>query len=168
MLLLFLYLPQAQKSDPVKLPLGSKAPVVVDESDQTGMEGLQPYTIAGSGVLGAFNVTDTSTTPPTTITQGSGKYVTLAADLSEAVGTTINQLRQAYAIQKFYENDAMNGTRYIELVKGHFNVTNPDFRVQRSEYLGGKRIPININSLYAGQQTTEGLVPTYTDPDNPS
>ena len=98
----------------------------------------------------------------------NGKSFSLIADLSESVGATINQLRQAFAIQKYYEKDALYGTRYIESVRAHFGVTNPDFRVQRSEYLGGKRIPINMNSLYASQQTTEQAIPTYTDPANPS
>lgn len=74
------------------------------------------------------------------------------ADLSQAVGATVNQLRQAFAIQKFYERQARGGTRYIEMVKSHFNVTNPDFRLQRPEYLGGKRIPINMNQVIQSTQ----------------
>ena len=78
---------------------------------------------------------------------------TMYADLSNAVGATVNQLRQAFAVQKFYEKQALGGTRYIEMVKAHFDVTNPDFRLQRPEYLGGKQIPINMNQVVQSTPT---------------
>lgn len=60
---------------------------------------------------------------------------------------TINQLRLAFQVQKFYEKQARGGTRYIEILKSHFGVTSPDARLQRPEYLGGNRIPISINQV---------------------
>lgn len=69
--------------------------------------------------------------------------------------STINQLRLAFQIQKLYERDARGGTRYIEILKSHFGVTSPDARLQRPEYLGGNRIPININQIVQQSQTTE-------------
>ena len=71
----------------------------------------------------------------------------LVADLTTATGATVTALRQAFAIQKFYERDARGGTRYIESIKSHFGVTNPDFRFQRPEYLGGFRQNINMNQV---------------------
>lgn len=68
---------------------------------------------------------------------------------------TINQLRMAFQIQKLYEKDARGGTRYIEILKAHFGVTSPDSRLQRPEYLGGNRIPININQVVQQSQTTD-------------
>lgn len=67
---------------------------------------------------------------------------------------TINQLRQAFQIQKFYEKSARGGTRYIELIKSMFGVTSPDSRLQRSEYLGGNRIPINVNQVIQTSETS--------------
>ena len=67
---------------------------------------------------------------------------------------TINQLRLAFQIQKLYERDARGGTRYIEILKSHFGVTSPDSRLQRSEYLGGNRIPIRINQVVQNSETT--------------
>jgi hypothetical protein len=67
---------------------------------------------------------------------------------------TINQLRLAFQIQKMYERDARGGTRYIEILKSHFGVTSPDARLQRPEYLGGNRIPININQVIQQSSTT--------------
>lgn len=72
---------------------------------------------------------------------------------NNAVAATINQLRLAFQIQKLYEKDARGGTRYIEILKAHFGVTSPDSRLQRPEYLGGNRIPININQIIQQSET---------------
>lgn len=75
---------------------------------------------------------------------------------------TINQLRLAFQIQKMYEKDARGGTRYIELLKAHFGVTSPDARLQRPEYLGGNRVPININQVIQQSATQSGSTPQGT------
>lgn len=80
----------------------------------------------------------------------------LIADMSAISGEsiiTINQLREAFQIQKFYEKDARGGTRYIELLKSHFGVTSPDARLQRPEYLGGSRVNLNINQVIQTSET---------------
>lgn len=74
---------------------------------------------------------------------------------SEGVNITINELRQAIAIQHILEADARGGTRYVELLAHEFGVTSPDSRLQRSEYLGGTRVPININQVIQQSGTTE-------------
>lgn len=71
----------------------------------------------------------------------------LWADLSTATVATINQLRMAFQVQKVLERDARGGTRYTEMIRAHFNVISPDQRLQRSEYLGGKRIDINMQEV---------------------
>lgn len=76
-----------------------------------------------------------------------------------AASATINQLRLAFQIQKLYEKDARGGTRYIEMIKAHFGVTNPDYRLQRPEYLGGNRIPITINQVLQTSATMDGTTP---------
>ena len=57
----------------------------------------------------------------------------LVADLSDATAATINQLREAFQIQKLYERDARGGTRYIEIIRSHFGVISPDARLQRPD-----------------------------------
>lgn len=74
--------------------------------------------------------------------------------VSGSQATTINQLRMAFQIQKMYEKDARGGTRYQEMIKAHFGVTSPDARLQRPEYLGGNRLPININQVVQNSSTT--------------
>ena len=72
---------------------------------------------------------------------------------------TINQLRTAFQIQKFYERSARGGSRYIETLKDHFGVTSPDARLQRPEYLGGNRIPVSINQVIQNSGTVSGSTP---------
>ena len=79
-----------------------------------------------------------------------------AVSTGNAAAATINQLRMAFQIQKLYEKDARGGSRYIEILKSHFGVTSPDARLQRPEYLGGNRIPININQVVQQSATASG------------
>lgn len=72
-------------------------------------------------------------------------------DLSSATSITINSLRSAFALQRFYEKDARGGTRYTEIIRSHFGIISPDARLQRSEYLGGDSTPIMFNPV---QQTS--------------
>lgn len=85
-----------------------------------------------------------------------------AVSSGEAQASTINQLRLAFQIQKFYERNARGGTRYIELLKSHFGVTSPDARMQRPEYLGGNRVPINVNQIVQQSATGTGDTPQGT------
>lgn len=80
-----------------------------------------------------------------------------AVDASSA--TTINQLRMAFQIQKLYEKDARGGTRYIESIKSHYGVTSPDARMQRPEYLGGNRVPINVNQVIQTSNSGTDITP---------
>ena len=82
-----------------------------------------------------------------------------AIDSGSVSAATINQLRMAFQIQKLYEKDARGGSRYIEILKSHFGVTSPDARLQRPEYLGGNRIPININQVVQQSATQDGTTP---------
>lgn len=71
----------------------------------------------------------------------------LFVEFTDATAATINNLRTAFAIQKYYEAAGRNGTRYIEYLRSVFGVESSDARLQRSEYLGGKRIPINVDQV---------------------
>lgn len=79
----------------------------------------------------------------------------LGADLSKIEAATINDLRQAIALQHIFEADARNGTRYREFLSGTWGVTSPDSRLQIPEYIGGQRIAINVNQVVQTSQTDE-------------
>lgn len=83
----------------------------------------------------------------------SGPVTYLGADLSSATAATINDLRQAIALQHIFESDARNGTRYREFLSGTWGVTSPDSRLQIPEYIGGQRIAINVNQVVQTSQT---------------
>lgn len=79
----------------------------------------------------------------------------LVTDLSTLEGgVSVNDLRLAVAIQRMLEKDARTGTRYKEVIEGHFGVVSPDARLQRPEYLGGNRMPINVQQVPQTSQPT--------------
>ncbi|QXN75042.1 major capsid protein [Microvirus mar13] len=73
--------------------------------------------------------------------------LTGSADLSEVTGVTVNDLRFAFQYQKMLERDARSGTRYVEYGLSHFGVSAGDARLQRSEFLGGRRSPLSIHQV---------------------
>lgn len=86
-------------------------------------------------------------------------------DLTSATAITINSLRSAFQLQKFYEKDARGGTRYTEIIRSHFGVVSPDSRLQRSEYLGGTSTPIMFNPVMqtssSNDTTPQGNLAAY-------
>lgn len=120
---------------------------------------FSPNGTTGNVASGSYGV-------PTAEQLGSdlSKSGLVAISTGNAAAATINQLRMAFQIQKLYERDARGGSRYIEILKSHFGVTSPDARLQRPEYLGGNRVPININQVIqqsgtgSGSSTPQGTV----------
>lgn len=87
----------------------------------------------------------------------------LVAEIDNAgYAFTVNELRQSFAIQRLFEKDARGGTRYTEIIRSHFGVISPDARQQRPEYLGGTRLPIQIDQVLqtSGSYTQQGVTNT--------
>lgn len=125
-------LPWPQKGDSVSLPLGEQAPVG------------QNYTVPAAGGIDPGMESDGRLYSNN---HGTGDERYWFADLRTATAATINELREAFQVQKLYERDARSGTRYTEIVKSHFGVTSPDARMQRPEYLGGGMQFLNQNVI---------------------
>lgn len=162
-------LPFVQKGTAVSLPLGTTATVRTQATHLVTGSGLEPVywrradtgvapiantttfnAVAGGTVMQATNVA------PGGLTANSAVYpANLYADLSTATSATINQLRQSFQIQRLLERDARGGTRYTEIVRAHFGVISPDARLQRPEYLGGGRSPVQVHPIE--QNTATGL-----------
>lgn len=79
----------------------------------------------------------------------------MGADLSGVAGATINQLRQAFQVQKYFEELARGGSRYREQIYSLFRTRISDKTVQIPEYLGGDRIMINMSQVVQTSGTTE-------------
>lgn len=160
-------LPWPQKGPAIELPLGVSAPVhgneyavkLVDSTNYFALGGKPNEIIMkvsdgnpmamNADISGLTNATSTNRAlgfPSSPILTG------LETDLSSATAATINNLREAFQLQKMLERDARGGTRYIEIVRSHFNVINPDYRLQRPEYLGGSSDRMHVNPV---QQTSE-------------
>lgn len=155
-------LPSPQKSsEPVKLPMAGAAGIhaYTDvELKNKATKYITSFTSqqsAGSQNNRLFSVTLTES-EPAEIGVGNGSTVDdyyMGADLSKVEATTINELRQAIAVQHIFERDARTGTRYKEILKGAWGVTSPDARLDRSEYIGGYRMPINVNQVIQTSST---------------
>ena len=79
----------------------------------------------------------------------------LVADPSGADPLTVNSLRLAFATQQMLETDARSGSRYIELLRGHFGVISPDGRLQRPELLSANRTRINVHQIVQQSESNE-------------
>ena len=145
-------LPWPQKGPGVLLPLGDSAPIQYTAPTGGAVGSVVYDTGTGLPFAGTANNLQTDSTGQLANTAGSTLYDidnsdSLSADLSSATAATINSLRQAFQMQRLLERDARSGTRYTEVLKAHFGVTSPDFRLQRPEYLGGGSIPIQVNPV---------------------
>lgn len=163
-------LPSPQKAtEPVKIPMLGNAPVRLF---LPGTENI--ITNYGTNKDGTYRVTSENINAPwimekeeayklrTTRTADNvfydekgnmQTYADIRADLNNVTGATINELRQAIAVQHIFERDARTGTRYKEILKGAWGVTSPDARLDRSEYIGGHRMPINVNQVIQTSST---------------
>jgi len=134
-------LPWPQKGDAVSLPLGTIAPVVT-----TGSSANQDVGIL-NGLGNANKLVSSTTRVQTSADSALDSDYYLQADLTNATAATINDLREAFQVQKMLERDARSGTRYTEIIQAHFGVTSPDARLQRPEYLGGGSTRVSVSPV---------------------
>ena len=78
----------------------------------------------------------------------------LFADMSQINSATINELRQAFQIQKWMERSARSGSRYTEVLQSFFGVSPRDSRLQRPEFLGGGKMPLSISEVLQTSETS--------------
>lgn len=159
-------LPWPQKGDAVELPLGTVAPVLgIGKSDQTyaGAGGNFYQTGQVAFENWPVNTYASADSQGWAIEEdGTTGYPAIYADLTNATAATIAELREALMVQSLLEQDARGGTRYVEILRSHFGVVSPDFRLQRSEFLGGGSSAINthpvpMTAITSGSNATGAL-----------
>lgn len=147
--------PWEQKGPAISIPLGDAAPVV-----STNVNVL----VAGASSGGESQLNIDGSASPTNVLRKSGGAISgvqalrwgtqtgLEADLTGASAITINLLREAFALQRFEEARARFGSRYVEYLR-YLGVRSSDARLQRPEFLGGGRYPVQFSEVL---QTAEG------------
>jgi hypothetical protein len=151
--------PWTQKGSEVSLPLGTTAPVLgndtqpyISNEGRTTDEQMVYSTTYGLNLtasLGNVNVKFGDTNKANT---------GLETDLSNATASTINELREAFGLQRFAEARALYGSRYTEYLR-YLGVKSSDARLQRPEYLGGGKQTIQFSEvLQTGPDSSDGGV----------
>ena len=149
-------LPWPQKGPGVELPFGGDAIVKVDSSKvnlASNQNGIKFSSLDGSTTFGLGNNNFVYWQSPGVA--NSSSIDALVADMSSVSSVTINQFREAFQIQRWYERAARGGTRYTEIIRSFFGVVSPDARLQRPEYLGGSSNRIDVNVIPQTSGTTD-------------
>lgn len=134
-------LPFPQKGDPVTVA----SSIIGDGSAPTFLPGGGTMITAGSGT----SIQSLGITIEATGIRWDDPH------LSSSLGT-INDLREAFQIQRLLERDARGGSRYTEIIRSHFGVVSDDQRLQRPEYLGGGSTRVNIHPVARTVGVTAG------------
>lgn len=168
-------LPGPQKGPSVSLPsFSGNLPVSFGDSVTSEYRG-SPSWITSDGTLWPSNTTSSSgltayhstgndftTRPAATSATGSSNVIGISnafVDTSSGASVTINELRTAFQLQKYYEQLARGGSRYAEILKSQFRVDAQDYRLQNPEYLGGSHLPIMVNQVVQQSATTADGTP---------
>lgn len=177
-------LPRPQAGDSVSLNLGDNAPVYGgDPLPNTYFDGKNSKavsfaryvpsgdywgTLTGQRVLNTdenANLRAAASTNTGSLVDGGLVPNNLYSDLSNATAMTINDLRNAVAIQHLLESESRHGNRYFEQLVGDYGVISDDLTLQRPEYLGGSRFVLNVNQVVQTSETNttpQGNVSAYS------
>lgn len=132
-------------TSPAGFTLNNPSPVYVSSNNHFGTMELQ-YNTSGNVVAQDVH-SDQAQLNFYNLFAGNNPAVTGDTGDPWGLGIGVNDLRLAFQTQKYYERLARGGSRYTEQILSFFGVRSPDARLQRPEYLGGNRIPLNIHEV---------------------
>jgi hypothetical protein len=144
--------PWEQKGTAVSVPIGTSAPVLGIGLNNAayGASGSVTVRESDDGTTTANGWIETNSASAGSaqyaMLEGTSGYPNIYADLSAATGVDINDLREAFALQRFKEARALYGSRYTEYL-AYLGIDNGDARLQRPEYLGGGRQTISFSEV---------------------
>lgn len=144
--------PWATKGNEVTLPLGLSAPVTAVGD---GIPLFDFGTAVASKLQAQPDTSLNSTAAPSVASWGKWNDTKLQANLSTATAVSVNQLREAFALQRYAEARARYGSRYTEYL-AYLGVRSADSRLQRPEYLGGGKQTLQFSEvLQTGPDTSD-------------
>jgi hypothetical protein len=137
--------PWPQKGPDVTMPLGVSAPVVPSATPTPRFN-----TVDGVKGLGSNAGQAQVTNWPIANFSANGEFTWnqtgLQADLTAASAVNVNDVRRAFALQRYQEARAAYGSRYTEYLR-YLGVKSSDARLQRPEYLGGGKQTIAFSEV---------------------
>lgn len=156
--------PQYSTTD-VTLPLGDYAPIYFEPGEDNmtlyARNSVSPYNYStwDDDQVSDF-VTDYNSDLKATVS-GVSRHIlfdnsaALKVDLKHATAASINELRYAFAVQRWFER-ANYGNRYHEYIQAHYQVVPPLGLLQVPEILGEHHFRINIQQVLstAGADTS--------------
>ena len=165
-------LPQPQKMEPVRIPMVGNAPVITGSEENINAEpnhpsmkfaydyvdwpgGIHPLVVMKDGT-GAASIESSDAYSNATVNANLNmRPSNLYADLSGVTAATINDLRMAFATQRYAERLAYGGSRYTEQLNTFYGLTTQDSRLQRPEFLGSDRVTINMSQVLQTSSTND-------------
>lgn len=152
--------PWPQKGSDVTIPLGDLAPITgIGKANPTwAFTNVPVYETDGSNQTydSASKLNSDQDANSFYVEKGEGgAYPAIYADLAQATGANINDVRRAFAIQRYQEARARYGSRYVEYLRYLVPGLKPsDARLQRPEFLGGGSSKLNFSEvLQTGPET---------------
>lgn len=155
--------PWTQKGPDVTLPLGDLAPVtgIGTSGVPNAVDVAVTETSGESRTYERAYQTDQNNLVAIEASEGQPDQPRIYADLAQAIGANINDVRRAFAIQRYQEARARYGSRYTEYLRYLVPGLRPDDgRLQRPEFLGGGRTQMNVSEVLqtapeSGQEPTK-------------
>lgn len=155
-------LPDTQQGAQVELPLVNQQNIPVELVDGAALsDATSGWMTQGNTVAAAGNIK--MATGPSPFSRSTHAFDdepivydprgSLFVDV-QAEAATINDLREAFALQAFLERTLRGGERYIEQIWAHFQVHSSDARLQRPEFLGRSVQNMTISEVLSTAQSS--------------